>query len=107
MTPFRLRLLKGARDDLRRLEHFLIERELKSEAPDWTLSDRALAALQEGLRLPTWSPFTCRKAQLTVRGLRELVVPFGASGYIVLFQIFGDEVRVVAIRHQREQDYRH
>lgn len=38
---------------------------------------------------------------------RELVVPFGGTGYIVLFEIIGNNVIVGAVRHQREEDYRH
>ena len=38
--------------------------------------------------------------------LRELVIPFGASGYVALFEIVGnDRVIVGAVRHQREDDY--
>jgi len=38
---------------------------------------------------------------------RELIAPFGGTGYIVLFEIVGDDVIVGAVRHQREEDYRH
>jgi plasmid stabilization system protein ParE len=39
--------------------------------------------------------------------LRELVISYGATGYIALyrFDIQGDQVRVLAIRHQREVGY--
>ena len=37
---------------------------------------------------------------------RELIIPFGGSGYVALFEIIGvDEVVVSALRHQREDDY--
>jgi len=36
--------------DLRRLEDFAIERELASETPDWTILQRALHAVREGMR---------------------------------------------------------
>jgi plasmid stabilization system protein ParE len=35
------------------------------------------------------------------------VIPFGTTGYVVLFEVVGDEVVVGAVRHQREDDYRH
>ena len=39
--------------------------------------------------------------------LRELVIGFGASGYVVLFEIEdAATVTVLAVRHQREDDYR-
>lgn len=38
--------------------------------------------------------------------LRELLIPFGASGYVALFEIDDSRtVTVVAVRHQRESDY--
>jgi plasmid stabilization system protein ParE len=39
--------------------------------------------------------------------IRELVISFGASGYLTLYRYIPakDEVRVLAIRHQRELDY--
>ena len=100
-------LLEEAAADLRRLEDFAIERELESDAPDWTTPQRALDALREGMRLLSWSPYSCRKAELGNGRSRELVVPFGSTGYIVLFEIVGEDVIVGAVRHQREEDYRH
>jgi plasmid stabilization system protein ParE len=38
--------------------------------------------------------------------VRELVIPFGASGYVALFEIEDSQVvTIVAVRHQREEDY--
>ena len=38
--------------------------------------------------------------------LRELLIPFGSAGYVALFEIEGgDLVTVLAVRHQREDDY--
>ena len=105
-TVFKVTLLQEAVADLRRLEDFAIERELASETPDWNTPQRALDAIREGLRLLTWSPYSCRKADLGNGRSRELVVPFGGTGYVVLFEIIGDDVVVGAVRHQREEDYR-
>lgn len=107
MKPrYSVTLLDEAVADLQRLEDFAIERELASEAPDWTIPQRALDAIAEGMRLLSWSPFTCRKAELGNGRTRELVVPFGSAGYVVLFEIVGNDVVVGAVRHQREEDYR-
>ena len=108
MKPvYSVTLLEEAVADLRRLEDFAIERELASETPDWTTPQRALDAIREGMRLLSWSPFTCRKAELGNGRSRELVAPFGGGGYVVLFEIVGNDVVVGAFRHQREEDYRH
>jgi len=70
------------------------------------LADRAYEALQQAITLLETFPFSCRKASPDNALLRELVVPFGASGYIVLFRIDSDMiVTVAAVRHQREDDY--
>ena len=38
--------------------------------------------------------------------IRELVIPFGSGGYVALFEIDDkDNVTLLAIRHQREEDY--
>ena len=104
---FSVTLLEEAVADLQRLEDFAIERELASETPDWTMPQHALDAIGEGMRLLSWSPFTCRKAELGNGRSRELVVPFGGAGYVVLFEIVGNDVVVGAVRHQREEDFRH
>ena len=36
---------------------------------------------------------------------RELVVPFGASGYVLLYEIEDDNVLVFTVRHQKEVGY--
>jgi plasmid stabilization system protein ParE len=100
-------LLQDAVADLRRLEDFAIKRELASETQDWGAPQRALDAIREGMRLLSWSPYSCRRAELGNGRSRELIVPFGGSGYVVLFEIVGDHVVVGAVRHQREEDYRH
>ena len=105
-TKYPVTLLQEAVEDLRRLEGFAIERELASETPDWTAPQRALDALREGMRLMSWSPYSCRRAELGNGRSRELIVPFGATGYVVLFEVVDVVVVVGAVRHQREEDYR-
>lgn len=64
-----------------------------------------MVALHAGIATLKSSPFSCRKAGDSPF-LRELIVPFGRSGYVALFEIENDStVTVVAIRHQREDDY--
>ena len=104
---YTVKLLDEAVADLQRLGDFAIELELASEIPDWTTPQRALDAISQGTRLLSWSPYSCRKAELGNARSRELIVPFGVAGYIVLFEIVGDDVIVGAVRHQREEDYRH
>lgn len=51
-------------------------------------------------------PFSCRRASSEDALLRELLVPFGSAGYVLLFKIEDSQtVTVAAIRHHRQDDY--
>ncbi len=53
------------------------------------------------------APLSCRRAAGGDPFLRELVIGIGASGYVMLFEIEeAQTVTVLAVRHQREGDYR-
>ena len=102
---FRVRLTRDAEADLDRLFDFILERELARDGSDLTLPEQAMVALRAGIATLKVSPFTCRKAGQSPF-LRELIIPFGRSGYVALFEIEDESnVAVVAVRHQREDDY--
>lgn len=99
MKRYRVRFTPDAEDDLLRLYDFLLEK-------DPAAAEGALEAVRNGVELLSLSPFSCRKAGAGDPLLREIVIPFGASGYVALFEIEGPStVTVVAVRHQREDDY--
>ena len=99
MRRYRVRVTPEAEADLLRLYDFLLERDLGA-------AGRALKAIEAGFRLLEFSPFSCRKALRANPLLRELVIPFGSAGYVALFEIDGaTTVTVLAMRHQREDDY--
>ena len=101
---FKVRLTRDAESDLERLFDFLVERELARDG-DLYLPDQAMVALRAGIATLKSSPFTCRKAGDSPF-LRELIIPFGGSGYVALFEIENDStVAVAAVRHQLEDDY--
>jgi len=104
-VSFRVRLTLEAADDLERLFDFVLQRELQRHDGDLAVADRALAAIKSGISTLRQSPFTCRKAG-TSPFLRELLIPFGRSGDVALFEIEDPEtVTILAIRHQREDDF--
>jgi plasmid stabilization system protein ParE len=104
-VSFRVRLTREAEADLERLFDFVLDRELGRDGGNLDVAEQALAAVRAGLATLRTSPFTCRKAGQSPF-LRELIVPFGASGYVALFEIFGSaDVIVSAVRHQLEDDY--
>ena len=102
---FKVRLTREAEADLDRLFDFVLERELSRAGGDLELAEHALEAIRAGFATLKTSPFTCRKAG-TGPFLRELVIPFGRSGYVALIEIeSAANVVVVAVRHQLEDDY--
>ncbi|MHA7879649.1 MAG: type II toxin-antitoxin system RelE/ParE family toxin [Saccharospirillum sp.] len=96
---YRVRYTKAARDDLLRLYRFLLQEDIGT-------ARRAYHAIVKATELLEEFPFTCRKADPDNPFLRELLITFGSSGYLALFEIEDAEtVTVLAIRHQREADY--
>ncbi|MCW8859563.1 MAG: type II toxin-antitoxin system RelE/ParE family toxin [Deltaproteobacteria bacterium] len=67
---------------------------------------KALDSIRKGVEFLQDFPFTCRKATPEDPLLREMLIPFGARGYVVLFEIEDNKtVTILAVRHQREEDF--
>ena len=64
----------------------------------------AVTAIRSAIDILTDHPMIGRSID---EPLRELVISFGSSGYIALYRFKPErnEVRILAIRHQREIDY--
>jgi plasmid stabilization system protein ParE len=90
-------LAPEAADDLDRLADFLLDAAPDSAADTIDLILDALAILARHPRMGRPLP----------QGLRELVISRGQSGYLALYSYDegADTALVLAIRHQREQDY--
>lgn len=102
---FKVRLTREAGADLDRLFDFVLQRELERDGGNLRLPELALTAIRAGFATLKTSPFTCRKAGQSPF-LRELIIPFGRSGYVALIEIeSASDVVVVAVRHQLEDDY--
>lgn len=100
---FSVRFTREALEDLQRLEEFLIKQALQHG--DFDLPMRAVDAIRREMRILETNPYTCRKVGSNPLE-RELIIPFGRSGYVTLFEIISEyEVAVSALRHQREDDY--
>lgn len=99
---YRIRFTIEAESDLVRLYEFVLTR----DDSDWALAERALEAIRNAIRSLELTPFSFRKATPNNPFLREIVIPFGASGYVALYEINNaDTVTILAVRHQREDDY--
>ena len=93
-----------ARDDLFRLHTFLLDRAKTVE--DLDLADQAVEAIEHTVAygLSRTPQIYRRNACHTQR--REVIIPFGATGYVALYEALPEgEVLVLAVRHQREEDY--
>jgi plasmid stabilization system protein ParE len=98
-VSFRVRFTLEAKSDLERLYSFLAEHDLGAAERALEIIDRSWSMLEE-------FPFSCRRAEETDPFLRELLISFGDAGYIALFEVDDDHtVTVLAVRHQREDDY--
>lgn len=97
MTGREVRFAVGADDDLVRLFEFLAEKDLDT-------AEKALVTIRQALLMAAAFPYSCRKAA-AVGWLRECVIPFSHTGYVAAFQIADDHILVLAVRHQREDDY--
>ena len=96
---FEVRLAPAAADDLQRLVEFLANN-------DFNAAVRARSAIGDALKFLSLFPFSCRKASAESPFLREMIITFGRDGYVALFEIEDtNRVTILAVRHQREDDY--
>jgi len=98
-VSYQIRYTRAARNDILRLYGFLVEQDLLA-------ARKALEAIEKGIEFLRDFPFTCRKASPETPLLREMLISFGSRGYVVLFEIEDHAtVTILAVRHQREEDY--
>ena len=96
---YRVRYTLEAKEYLERLYLFLLEQDLQA-------ARRAKDSITRGMEFLKDFPFACRKMIPDDPFLREMLISFGDSGYVVLFEIEDKKtVTILAIRHQREEDY--
>ena len=90
-------LAPEAANDLDRLADFLLEVDAECAVETIDLILDALTVLERHPRMGRPLP----------QGLRELVISRGQSGYLALYSYdeSADVALILAVRHQREQDY--
>lgn len=99
---FAVRFTSHAEEDLLRLYALILQR----DNADLAVAERALEAIRHAVRGLESSPFSYRKVRADNPFLRELLIPFGAAGYVALLEIEEERtVTVLAVRHQLEDDY--
>jgi plasmid stabilization system protein ParE len=101
---FVVELSPTAEADLERLFDFLLDQADTTE--DLDRAQAAIDAIRATARHRlAITPFSFRKAAQNP-SQRELIIPFGTTGYVALYEIVSpSKVVVLAVRHQREEDY--
>jgi plasmid stabilization system protein ParE len=94
----RLGWAPGAARNLDRLHDFLAEKSPAAAA-------RTAQAILKGAEALTSHPEIGRLFDDTAPGLREWVIPFGNSAYVLLYEYDGGQVTVLAIRHSKEAGF--
>jgi plasmid stabilization system protein ParE len=101
---FTVEMTPTAEADLERLFDFLIDRAETTEDFDRAQAsiDAIRATAQHRLAI---TPYSFRKAAQNP-AQRELIIPFGGTGYVALYEIVSTtKVVILAVRHQLEEDY--
>ena len=83
---------------VQRLYRFLAE---KNEAA----AKRAIKAIREGVKTFVAHPQVGRVAEEMDEAFRDWPINFGDSGYIVRYRFDGEQVTILAVRHQKEAGY--
>ena len=65
---------------------------------------RAVRAIREAMQIVVEHPGVGRRVKMLDQDFREWIT-FGDSGYVVRYRLRGDQVVVVAVKHQRESDF--
>lgn len=101
---YRVEFTPEADADLERLFDFLLERAETAEDALRAYEALELIRTVANSHLSTM-PYSYRRVGARPT-LRELIVPFGATGYVLRFDIRTPELVVVlGARHQREEDF--
>ncbi len=89
---------RSALEDLKRLYLFLVKQDINS-------AKLALDKIKHSTAILSEFPFISRPVN-SDSTLRELLIPFGSNGYLLLFRINNKtKITVLAVRHQKEEDY--
>ncbi|MBL4901823.1 MAG: type II toxin-antitoxin system RelE/ParE family toxin [Desulfocapsa sp.] len=77
---YQVRYTIEAKEDIERLYGFLLKRDIQA-------ARRARVAIAKAMLFLEDFPFSCRKVSSGNPFLREMLIPFGSSGYVALFDI--------------------
>jgi plasmid stabilization system protein ParE len=95
----RVILSPAAFRDIQRLRDFL-----RPKSPE--VARRSAKVIVKAIQVLGLQPGIGRPAEDLGPDCRELPIDFGSSGYLALYRQRGDDVVILALRHQLENDYK-
>lgn len=95
----RVTLSQAALKDIQRLREFL-----RPKSPEATR--RSAQVIVKAVQVLSLQPGIGRPADDLGPEYRELPIDFGSTGYLALYRLKGDEVIILAVRHQLEEGYK-
>lgn len=96
--PYLVKWTEGASQGLERAYLFLAEK--SDEA-----ARAAVRAIREHALLLERFPNAGRPSDDLEPEYRELLIPFGGAGYVLIYAVMGDTVYILALKHQKEAGY--
>ena len=76
---------------------------LQGYSPD--AANRAVLTIRSRVNMLLNYPRSGRIASTSKVDQRELIIPFGSSGYIALYSIQADDIVIHALRHQKQAGF--
>ncbi len=93
----RIEWLDSAIDDLQRLRDFILPHNKDAAQRAFRLIKSAVAPVLSNLRIG--------KPVEDLPGFHDIVIPFGASGYVIRYRIEGDSAFIIAVKHCKEAGF--
>ncbi|HBO5344030.1 TPA: type II toxin-antitoxin system RelE/ParE family toxin [Pseudomonas aeruginosa] len=84
--------------DVQRLYRFLAPK-------DADAAQRAVKAIRAGVKILAHQPRIGRPVEDMEPEFREWLIDFGNSGYVALYCFDGENIAILAVRHQKEAGY--
>jgi toxin ParE1/3/4 len=84
--------------DLQRVYRFLAELDIES-------AKKSVKAIRHGTAILRKFPHAGRQAEDLNQEHQEILIPFGSSGYSVLYALDDSNITILAVKHQRELAY--
>lgn len=88
----------GAIRDLQRLWEFLRSKNIAA-------AKRSAEAIMKAIQILGYQPQIGRPVEGMPDEYREWVIDFGDSGYVARYRFDGDDITILAVRHQKEVGY--